>query len=71
VRKNFSVAFSWPILICLLVTFMHLADAFIQSDLQCIQAIHFLSVCSPSHGFLEGCSKEQLLKVAEYYKKVI
>ncbi len=26
-------------------TFMHLADAFIQSDLQCIQAIHFLSVC--------------------------
>ncbi len=28
------------------LTFMHLADAFIQSDLQCIQAIHFfLSVC--------------------------
>ncbi len=26
-------------------TFMHLADAFIQSDLQCIQVIHFLSVC--------------------------
>ncbi len=27
-------------------TFMHLADAFIQSDLKCIQAIHlFLSVC--------------------------
>ncbi len=25
-------------------TFMHLADAFIQSDLQCIQAIHFLCV---------------------------
>ncbi len=25
-------------------TFMHLADAFIQSDLQCIQVIHFLSV---------------------------
>ncbi len=24
---------------------MHLADAFIQSDLQCIQAIHLLSVC--------------------------
>ncbi len=24
-----------------LLTFMHLADAFIQSDLQCIQAIHF------------------------------
>ncbi len=24
---------------------MHLADAFIQSDLQWIQAIHFLSVC--------------------------
>ncbi len=28
-------------------TFMHLADAFIQSDLQCIQAIHVLSVCVP------------------------
>ncbi len=29
-------------------TFMHLADAFIQSDLHCIQAIHFLHqyVCS-------------------------
>ncbi len=29
-------------------TFMHLADAFIQSDLHCIQAIHFfcLYVCS-------------------------
>ncbi len=27
---------------------MHLADAFIQSDLQCIQAIHFLiSMCVP------------------------
>ncbi len=26
-------------------TFMHLADAFIQSDLQCIQAIHVLSQC--------------------------
>ncbi len=29
-------------------TFMHLADAFIQSDLQCIQAIHFfVSMCVP------------------------
>ncbi len=27
------------------ITCMHLADAFIQSDLQCNQAIHFLSVC--------------------------
>ncbi len=25
-------------------TFMHLADAFIQNDLQCIQVIHLLSV---------------------------
>ncbi len=32
-------------LYCKCNTFMHLADAFIQSDLQCIQAIHFLSVC--------------------------
>ncbi len=29
-------------------TFMHLADAFIQSDLQCIQAIHFFVItCVP------------------------
>ncbi len=28
-------------------TFMHLADAFIQSDLQCIRAIHFVSMCVP------------------------
>ncbi len=29
-------------------TFMHLGDTFIQSDLQCIQAIHFLvSTCVP------------------------
>ncbi len=27
------------------ITFMHLADAFIQRDLQCIQATHFVSVC--------------------------
>ncbi len=27
------------------ITFMCLADALIQSDLQCIQVIHFLSVC--------------------------
>ncbi len=33
---------------CLHFTFMHLADAFIQSDLQCIQAIHLYGqyVCS-------------------------
>ncbi len=30
------------------ITFMHLADAFIQSDLQCIQVIHFfISMCVP------------------------
>ncbi len=29
----------------LLFTCMHLADTFIQSDLQCIQVIHLLSVC--------------------------
>ncbi len=32
-------------------TFMHLADAFIQSDLQCIQATHcfvfFITMCVP------------------------
>ncbi len=29
----------------LYIYIMHLADAFIQNDLKCIQAIHFLSVC--------------------------
>ncbi len=33
---------SWPGL----CTFTHLTDAFIQSDLQCIPALHFLYVCS-------------------------
>ncbi len=33
------------IILYIYITFMHVADAFIQSDLQCIQAIHFLSVC--------------------------
>ncbi len=32
--------------ICIYIyTFIHLADAFIQSDLQSIQVIHFLLVC--------------------------
>ncbi len=30
---------------------MHLADAFIQSDLQCIQAIHVLLLISEWNGF--------------------
>ncbi len=34
-------------------TFMHLADAFIQSDLQCIQAIHlYCTVCTNSHEYI-------------------
>ncbi len=40
----------WAIcMITFTFTFMHLADAFIQSDLQCIQAIHFffISMCVP------------------------
>ncbi len=33
---------------CNILTFTHLADTFIQSDLQCIQAIHFfVSMCVP------------------------
>ncbi len=44
----------WAKQVYLTFTFMHLADAFIQSDLQCIQAIHFLFifyqyVCSPGN----------------------
>ncbi len=37
INENSFIAFAFA--------FMHLADAFIQSDLQCIQAMHFLSVC--------------------------
>ncbi len=32
--------------VSLIFTFMHLADTFIQSDLQCIQHIHLISVCA-------------------------
>ncbi len=35
----------WWYRIMTVFTFVHLADAFIQSELQCIQAICFLSVC--------------------------
>ncbi len=36
---------------------MHLADAFIQSDLQCIQAIHYSQyVCSRPFALLTQCS---------------
>ncbi len=38
-------SFHWKNNKDLIFTFMHLADAFIQSDLQCNRAIHFLSVC--------------------------
>ncbi len=43
------MATPWKILLSkFALTFMHLADAFIQSDLQCIQAIHLYCqyVCS-------------------------
>ncbi len=39
--KNKSVTF---IILVSVSTFTHLADAFMQSDLQCIQVIHILSV---------------------------
>ncbi len=53
-RVNFSYTHKMIILgdhSCVYIyafTFMHLADAFIQSDLHCIQAIHFFFqyVCS-------------------------
>ncbi len=41
-------------------TFMHLADAFIQSDLQCIQAIHFfLSVCLNFYQYVSIVAPQQ------------
>ncbi len=39
--QNFTYTFTFA--------FMHLVDTFIQSDLQCIQAIHVLSVCTYKH----------------------
>ncbi len=41
-RQGDGVGYEW-----LFYIFMHLPDAFIQSDLQCIQAIHFFSMCVP------------------------
>ncbi len=45
-------------------TFMHLADAFIQSDLQCIQAIHFFYyqyVCSLGIEPMTFCAANAML----------
>ncbi len=57
---------------------MHLADAFIQSDLQCIQAIHFCQyVCVPwelnpqPFALLTQCSTtepQELLSILMYFK---
>ncbi len=46
VEKTLFKGIAHPkIKIASLITFTHLADAFIQSDLQCIQVIHVLSAC--------------------------
>ncbi len=54
VKQIFTVTFDplntpriylWMVVSFMHLIFMHLADAFIQSDLQCIQVIHLLSVC--------------------------
>ncbi len=37
--------FTTKILTMSWIGYLHLADAFIQSDLQYVQAMHFLSVC--------------------------
>ncbi len=45
-EMDLYVHFISPLVCC--ISFMHLADTFIQSDLQCIQALHFLvSMCVP------------------------
>ncbi len=44
VRGSFNIAQDPPPQ-PLTFTFMHLTDAFIQSDLQCIQVVHVLSAC--------------------------
>ncbi len=38
-------------------TFTHLADVFIQSDLQCIQAIPFFSVCDKPSTVIQTANK--------------
>ncbi len=45
---------------------MHLVDAFNRSDLQCIQAIQFLSVCV--FQYKEGCVNEAyFLLILDYF----
>ncbi len=48
---------------------LHLADAFIQSDLQCIQAIHFLSD-TISWYFLSNTKKDNLEATAKREERV-
>ncbi len=42
-------------------TFMHLADAFIQSDLQCTQAIHFCQYVFPGNRTNNLCAANAML----------
>ncbi len=41
--------------------FMHLADTFIQSDLQYIQVIHFLSLCVFPGNWTPFCAANAML----------
>ncbi len=44
---------------------MHLADAFIQSDLQYIQAIHFVIMCVPWESNLQPFALQTQCSTAE------
>ncbi len=46
-------------------TFMHLADAFIQSDLQAIQAIHFVSVYSHDKICVNNSNKIKYIQITQ------
>ncbi len=51
-------------------TFTHLADAFIQSNLQCIQVIHLLSVCVfPGNWTHDLCAANAMLYHCARIKK--
>ncbi len=58
--QNFTFTIPNKYYIVFAFTFMHLADAFIQSDLLCIQVIHFRALI----GQLSGA-----LWLAEYLKR--
>lgn len=51
-----------------IIPFMHLGEAFIQSNLQCIQSTRFISMCVPSVWIIRNHSYEQ---ISQYVLKML